>query len=180
MTAAPEAGSPAVGRESAPGGEGTAATREIGLSIEGMTCAACAVRIEKKLNRLDEVRATVNYATASARVTAPAAMPVAELVVAVERAGYTARSTAAASGERPGAPSGPEGRDQQAVPDDPADRHAAYLRRRLIVALIFFIPLTDLSLILSLVPSLRFDGWQWLLIACTAPLALWCAWPFHR
>ena len=75
-----------------------------------MTCAACAVRIEKKLNRLDEVRATVNYATASARVTAPAAMPVAELIAAVERAGYTARSTAAAPGERPGAPSDPEDR----------------------------------------------------------------------
>ncbi len=59
-----------------------------------MTCAACAVRIEKKLNRLDEVRATVNYATGSARVTAPAAMPVAELIAAVERAGYTARPTA--------------------------------------------------------------------------------------
>ena len=56
-----------------------------------MTCAACAVRIEKKLNKLDEVRATVNYATASARVTAPAAMPAAELIAAVERAGYTAR-----------------------------------------------------------------------------------------
>jgi cation-transporting P-type ATPase A/B/Cu+-exporting ATPase len=64
--------------------------------------------------------------------------------------------------------------------DDPADRHAAYLRRRLIVALIFFLPLTDLSLMLSLVPSLRFEGWQWLLVACTAPVALWCAWPFHR
>jgi copper chaperone CopZ len=80
MTAAPEA-------DTAPSGERTAAHQEVGLSIEGMTCAACAVRIEKKLNKLDEVRATVNYATASARVTAPAAMPVAELIAAVERAG---------------------------------------------------------------------------------------------
>jgi heavy metal translocating P-type ATPase len=183
MTAAPEADRPPAGLESAPSGEGTAGTREVGLSIEGMTCAACAVRIEKKLNKLDEVRATVNYATASARVTAPAAMPVAGLIAAVERAGYTARSTAAASGESPGAPPDPEGADQRGAPDepdDPADRHAAYLRRRLIVALIFFIPLTDLSLMLSLVPSLRFPGWQWLLVACTAPVALWCAWPFHR
>ena len=183
MTAAPEAGRLPAGRESAPGGETTAATQEVSLSIEGMTCAACAVRIEKKLNRLDEVRATVNYATASLRVTAPAAMPVAELIAAVERAGYTARSAGAASGEVPGTPSDPGGLDQQAAPDeqdDPADRHAAYLRRRLVVALIFFIPLTDLSLMLSLVPTLRFPGWQWLLVACTAPVALWCAWPFHR
>ena len=133
-----------------------------------MTCAACAVRIEKKLNKLNEVRATVNYATATARVTAPAAMPVTELIAAVERAGYAARVPAA------GRPSddGNDGQD--------AGRDAAYLRRRLIVALVFFIPLTDLSLMLSLVPSLRFPGWQWLLVACTAPVALWCAWPFHR
>jgi cation-transporting P-type ATPase A/B/Cu+-exporting ATPase len=153
-----------------------------------MTCAACAVRIEKKLNKLNEVRATVNYATATARVTAPAAMPLAELIGAVERAGYTAHLTAP-PGERPEAPPGtgePGQHDapgQPSEPDgqpDPAERHAAYLRRRLIVALIFFIPLTDLSLMLSLVPSLRFPGWQWLLVACTAPVALWCAWPFHR
>ena len=61
-----------------------------------------------------------------------------------------------------------------------AARHAAYLRRRLIVALIFFVPLTDLSLTLSLVPSVRFPGWQWTLVACAAPVALWAAWPFHR
>jgi len=187
MTAAPEAGRPPAGLKSAPGGEGTAATREIGLSIEGMTCAACAVRIEKKLNKLDEVVATVNYATATARVTAPAAMPASELVAAVERAGYTACSShpgdESESGPRQSAASVREiqGLDPApGEPGDPADRHAAYLRRRLIVALIFFIPLTDLSLMLSLVPTLRFPGWQWLLVACTAPVALWCAWPFHR
>ena len=128
------------GRESAPGGQGTAATREVSLSIEGMTCAACAVRIEKKLNKLDEVRATVNYATATARVCAPAAMPVAELIGAVERAGYTARPTAMAPGERPGAPSDPEdwisrpprvnrrpGRQARRLPAPPADRGADLL-----------------------------------------------------
>jgi P-type Cu+ transporter len=146
-----------------PGAGTITATRELTLSIDGMTCATCAVRIEKRLNKLDAVRATVNYATALARVTAPAAMPVADLLAAVERAGYTASATAPAH-----------------TKDDPADRDAAYLRRRLVVALIFFIPLTDLSLMLSLVPSLRFPGWQWLLVACTAPVALWCAWPFHR
>jgi Cu+-exporting ATPase len=153
---------------------------EIGLSIEGMTCAACAARIEKKLNRLDQVRATVNYATATARVTAPAAMAVAELVAAVERAGYTARPASAVPGEPSYGLADPDERAAPEEQDAPPDGEAALLRRRLIVALIFFIPLTDLSLMLSLVPSLRFPGWQWLLVACAAPVALWCAWPFHR
>ena len=76
--------------------------REIELSIEGMTCAACAVRIEKKLNKLDEVRATVNYATATARVTAPAALPVRGAHRAVERAGYAATRRPTASAGRRG------------------------------------------------------------------------------
>ena len=88
MTAAPQADRPP-GLTSVPGAAGSTATREVSLSIEGMTCAACAVRVEKKLNRLDEVRATVNYATATARVTAPAALPMTELIAAVEQAGYT-------------------------------------------------------------------------------------------
>jgi len=188
MTAAPQAASPPAGLESPPGAEGTSregtgAKCEVSLSIEGMTCAACAVRIEKKLNKLDEVRATVNYATATARVTAPAAMPLAELIAAVEHAGYTARAVTQTSAGPPGAAPGPAEPAPEGVSGgqgDPADRHAAYLRRRLMVALVFFIPLTDLSLMLSLVPSLRFPGWQWLLVACTAPVALWCAWPFHR
>ena len=76
-------------------GPGGGARGEIELSIEGMTCAACAVRIEKKLTSWTSVRATVNYATATARVTAPAALPVAELIAAVEQAGYTARRSPA-------------------------------------------------------------------------------------
>ena len=143
-------------------------TREVELAVEGMTCAACAARIEKKLNRLADVRASVNYATATARVTAPAAMPVGDLLAAVERAGYTATAPS------PGRGGPPEAEKSS------ADLDTAYLRRRLIVALALFIPLTDLSLMLSLVPSLRFPGWQWLLVACAAPVALWCAWPFHR
>jgi heavy metal translocating P-type ATPase len=139
-----------------------AAVREIELSIEGMTCAACAARVEKKLSKLPDVTATVNYAAATARVTAPIAMPVADVIAEVEKAGYSATEP-----ERV-----PDGQDAAA--------YAAYLRRRLIVALILFVPLTDLSLMLSLLPSLRFAGWQWLLIGCAAPVALWCAWPFHR
>jgi heavy metal translocating P-type ATPase len=142
------------------------ATREIELSIEGMTCAACAARIEKKLNKIDDVSAAVNYATATARVTAPSSVSVQMLADVVEAAGYAAKG----GGE-------PAAGDED---EEPAARHAAYLRRRLIVALVFFVPLTDLSLVLSLVPSVRFPGWQPALVACAAPVALWCAWPFHR
>jgi cation-transporting P-type ATPase A/B/Cu+-exporting ATPase len=140
-----------------------AAVRDVELTIEGMTCAACAARVEKKLNRLDDVVASVNYATATARVTASAAVSVEDLICAVQRSGYGAAEAA------------PEQADRADGEED-----AVFLRRRLIVALVFFIPLTDLSLMLSLLPSLRFPGWQWLLVACAAPVALWCAWPFHR
>ncbi len=143
-------------------------TREIELTIGGMTCAACAARVEKRLNKLADVRASVNYATATATVTAPSGLPVDVLTEAVERAGYTA----AARQERP-----PADADDQ---DTDAGRHFAYLKRRLVVAVILFIPLTDVSLVLSLAPGTRFPGWQWLLVACGAPVALWCAWPFHR
>ena len=100
-----------------------------------------------------------------------AGLPTEELIAAVVRAGYTA--TAPASEPEPRATSDQPGGEADA-------RHAAYLKRRLIVSLVLFIPLTDLSMMLSLVPSLRFPGWQWLLVGCAAPVALWCAWPFHR
>ena len=143
--------------------------RETVLTIEGMTCAACAARVQKKLNGLQGVSAAVNYATGTARVTAPAGLPARELAAAVERAGYTAREP---EGGQPG--------DEDAADERDAARDAAYLKRRLFVALVLFVPLTDLSLMLSLIPSLRFAGWQWLLVGCAAPVALWCAWPFHR
>jgi cation-transporting P-type ATPase A/B/Cu+-exporting ATPase len=143
--------------------------RETVLTIEGMTCAACAARVRKKLNGLRGVSAAVNYATGTARVTTPAGLPARELVAAVERAGYTARE-----------PEGGQPEDEDAADERDAARDTAYLKRRLFVALVFFVPLTDLSLMLSLIPSLRFAGWQWLLVGCAAPVALWCAWPFHR
>ena len=156
------------------------ATREVELAIEGMSCAACAVRIEKKLKKLDHVTAAVNYATATARVTAPPALPVEALTTAIGNAGYaawpTGSSAATAAATTAADAAGAETEDGATA----AARHAAYLRRRLIVALIFFVPLTDLSLTLSLVPSVRFPGWQWTLVACAAPVALWAAWPFHR
>jgi Cu+-exporting ATPase len=173
-----------------------AGPRDVELAIEGMTCAACAVRIEKRLTRLGGVRATVNYATGTARVTAPGGLPTEELITAVVRAGYTATApasetedageTAGAGDAQAGDAGQPDGEAGQ--PDGEAGqpggeanaRHAGYLKRRLIVSLVLFIPLTDLSLMLSLLPSLRFTGWQWLLAGCAAPVALWCAWPFHR
>src|SRR5580693_52624 len=168
MTAVSPVSAPAAtcepGPQAPPGG-----AREIELLVGGMTCAACAARVEKKLGKLDGVRAAVNYATGTALVTAPASMPLAALTEAVTQAGYTAT----ARDERAA------GEDGAAAERDAAG-HFAYLRRRLIVALICYLPLTDLSLMLSLVPSLRFGGWQWVLAACAAPVALWCAWPFHR
>ncbi len=142
-----------------------AQSSEVGLAVQGMTCAACAARIERKLNRLGGVVAVVNYATGQARVTAPVGMPAAELVGAVEEAGYSA--TVIAPGPR--------------TPEADADgAQARYLFRRLMLALAFYIPLTDLSVQLSLFPQFRFPGWQWLLVALAVPVALWAAWPFHR
>jgi cation transport ATPase len=151
-------------------------SREVTLAIEGMTCAACAARVEKKLNQLGGVSATVNYATGTARVTAPASLPGQELTAAVSQAGYPATECPA---RHAGDAVAADGRTEDPAGPDAA-RHFAALRRRLIVALVLFIPLTDLSLALSLLPSVRFPGWQWVLAGCAAPVALWCAWPFHR
>ena len=138
---------------------------EVRLTVQGMTCAACAARIERKLNRLDGVVAVVNYATGQATVATPAGLPGAALVAAVEDAGYSASVIAPG----PQVPASNQDADQ-----------ARYLFRRLMLALAFYIPLTDLSVQLSLFPAFRFPGWQWVLVALAAPVALWAAWPFHR
>ncbi|HJY60445.1 MAG TPA: heavy metal translocating P-type ATPase, partial [Streptosporangiaceae bacterium] len=153
------------GTASAPG------SREVELSIRGMTCAACAARVAKKLSALDDVSAAVNFATGTATVTAPESVPVARLIEAVEHAGYDAdlaRPPAGADG-----PADPGGAGADAA-------RVAYLRRRLIVALVFFVPLSDLSVLLSLFPWARFPGWQWVLLVVAAPVAGWAAWPFHQ
>jgi P-type Cu+ transporter len=141
-------------------------TSEIELAVQGMTCAACAARVERRLTRLDGVVAVVNYATGQARVTAPAGTSAQALISAVEEAGYTAAAV------RPG--------DGTGTGTGQSHDESRYLRRRLIVALIFYVPLTDVSIQLSLFPAFRFPGWQWLLIALAAPVAIWAAWPFHR
>ncbi len=138
---------------------------EFDLVIGGMTCAACAARVQAKLNKVDGVTATVNLATERAHVTAPARISAADLVGVVEAAGYSAELAV------------PELRDDASAAADAAVRR---LSRRLILALVFFVPLTDLSIVLSIFPWSRFPGWQWLLVALAAPVATWAAWPFHQ
>ncbi|HVV19079.1 MAG TPA: heavy metal translocating P-type ATPase [Pseudonocardiaceae bacterium] len=138
---------------------------ELRFAIGGMTCAACAARVERKLNKLDGITATVNFATEKATVHATRQVEPTELITTVENAGYTATFL------RP---------DTPAPADDTDDRHVRYLWRRLIVSLLLAAPLGDLSITLALVPSLRFTGWQWVLLVMTIPVVCWAAWPFHR
>jgi len=141
--------------------------REVQLSIRGMTCAACAARVQKKLGEIPGVVASVNFATERATVTAPKSVQLPRLVQVVEQAGYGAEPLSATAGQDAANEAGPD-----------ADR-VAYLRRRLVVALVFFVPLSDLSVQLSLFPAFRFPGWQWVLVALAVPVAGWAAWPFH-
>jgi P-type Cu+ transporter len=155
-------------------GEASSPSREVDLSVQGMTCAACAARIEKKLNAISGVRATVNFATGRAAVTAAASVPVGQLVDAVEQAGYAAEVLGGSADVAPEeGPAGAAGAGADAA-------RFVYLRNRLIVALVFFIPLSDLSVLLSLFPASRFPGWQWVLVALAAPVVIWAAWPFHQ
>ena len=140
-------------------------TAQFELAVGGMTCAACAARVQAKLNKVDGVTATVNLATERAHVTAPAHVPASDLVAVVEAAGYTAELASPAEA------------DAGVTADEATVRR---LRRRLILALVFFVPLTDVSLVLSILPWTRFPGWQWFLVVLAAPVAIWAAWPFHQ
>ncbi len=142
---------------------------EVQLAIRGMTCAACAARVQRKLDELPGVTASVNLATEKAMVIAPASVTVQRLVEAVEQAGYSADAL----------PSGTGFMQVDTPQPGPDANRVAYLRRRLIVALVFFVPLSDLSVQLSLFPAFRFPGWQWVLVGLAAPVAGWAAWPFH-
>ncbi|MET8905229.1 heavy metal translocating P-type ATPase [Streptomyces sp. NPDC004538] len=140
---------------------------EVELLIGGMTCAACAARVEKKLNRMDGVTATVNYATEKARITHPATTSVADLITTVVRTGYTA--------EEP-APPEPEGPGDAAVSGPAAGPESAALRGRLIVSALLAAPVV----LLAMVPALQFDNWQWLSLTLAAPVVVWGGLPFHR
>ncbi|MBB5871367.1 Cu+-exporting ATPase [Allocatelliglobosispora scoriae] len=129
----------------------------IELKIGGMTCATCAGRVEKKLNRMPGVSATVNFATETAYVEHPAEVSVDDLVATVEATGYTAEPPAAEKADEPA-----ESRDPLAV--------------RLLISAALSLPV----LVLSMVPAWQFTNWQWLALTLAAPVVVWGAWPFHR
>jgi Cu+-exporting ATPase len=137
---------------------------QVELTLGGMTCASCAMRIEKRLNRLAGVSATVNYATERARVDYPDSLNPAELVAAVEAAGYTAALPA--RGEHAG--------EAEPAAADADPTHA--LRTRLVISTLLSLPV----LALAMVPALQFSNWQWLSLTLAAPVVVWGALPFHR
>ncbi|MER5865281.1 heavy metal translocating P-type ATPase [Kitasatospora sp. NPDC002040] len=145
-----------------PGIEPGALRDRVELAIGGMTCASCAARIEKKLNRMDGVEATVNYATEKAQVDFTAEVSVADLIATVERTGYTAELPAppAVAEELPA--------EQPRQPD--------LLRERLLISAALTVPVV----LLSMIPALQFDNWQWLAFALTGPVVVYGGLPFHR
>jgi len=153
---------------------------EVELVIGGMTCAACAARVQAKLNKVDGVTASVNLSTERAYVTAPARVSAQDLIAVVTAAGYSAEPAVpvlAGAASAGAASAGTASADAGLAADEAA---VLRLRRRLTLALVFFVPLTDLSMMLSIFPWTRFPGWQWVLVALAAPVATWAAWPFHQ
>ncbi|MFC5719490.1 heavy metal translocating P-type ATPase [Streptomyces gamaensis] len=146
---------------------GAAGTTETELAIGGMTCASCAARIEKKLNRMDGVAATVNYATEKAKVTFSDDVTVADLIATVEATGYTAA---------PPAPPRERNAPEQGGPGAEAADELRPLRQRLVTAVVLAVPV----IVLAMVPALQFEYWQWLSLTLTAPVVTYAAWPFHR
>lgn len=166
----------AAGDPAAAFADATAMTH-LDLAVTGMTCAACAARIEKKLNRLDGVTATVNYATEKATVTFdPSVVDPSSLVETVESIGYGAALPAPAASSS--ASSSARSTDPDAL--TPAEMASAArladLRQRLVISAVLGAPV----LVLSMVPALQFEYWQWLAFTLTAPVAVWGGWPFHR
>jgi P-type Cu+ transporter len=141
-----------------------ARVRAVELSIGGMTCASCAARIEKKLNKLEGVTAAVNFATETAHVSFPAAVSTSDLISVVAQTGYTAALPASR-------PAGSEAANRT-----PAADEAALLRPRLLVSLALAFPV----IVLAMIPALQFRNWQWATLALASPVAVWGAWPFHR
>ncbi|MEU5885915.1 heavy metal translocating P-type ATPase [Streptomyces sp. NPDC047461] len=137
----------------------TPTTSEVELIIGGMTCASCAARVEKKLNRMDGVTATVNYATEKAKVTFAQGVGVADLIATVVKTGYTAQE-----------PAPPR---EEAADEDP---ELTSLRQRLVVAAVLAVPVV----LLSMVPAFQFDNWQWLALTLASPVVVWGGLPFHK
>ncbi|UUU33828.1 heavy metal translocating P-type ATPase [Streptomyces sp. CA-210063] len=141
---------------------------EVELTIGGMTCASCAARVEKKLNRMDGVTASVNYATEKAKVSYPAGVEVADLIAAVVKTGYTA--------EEPPPPAPPEDVQDEPAGAEAADSELVSLRQRLTVSALLAAPV----ILMSMIPALQFDNWQWLSLTLAAPVVVWGGLPFHR
>jgi Cu+-exporting ATPase len=139
----------------------TETTQDVELAITGMTCASCANRIERKLNKLDGVTATVNFATEKAKVTFPGRYTPEQLVETVEQAGYAATLPVAK-----GAP----------VDTAPENDPSRPWRDRLLLSAVLTVPVV----LLAMVPDWQFDNWQWLSLTLAAPVVVWGAWPFHR
>ncbi|MCB5179831.1 heavy metal translocating P-type ATPase [Streptomyces antimicrobicus] len=143
------------------------------LSIGGMTCASCAARIEKKLNRMDGVSATVNFATEKAKISYGGDVQVADLIATVVKTGYTASEPPPPEPEPEPEATGPA---REGAPAPGPDAELAALRQRLLVSAVLALPVV----VLSMVPALQFDNWQWLSLTLAAPVAVWGALPFHR
>ncbi|WP_328416688.1 heavy metal translocating P-type ATPase [Streptomyces violaceus] len=133
---------------------------EVELAIGGMTCASCAARIEKKLNRMDGVTATVNYATEKAKVSYSGDVSVGDLIATVEATGYTAQE-----------PAPPERNTEPEETDE-----LRPLRERLVTAVVLAVPVVAMAMI----PALQFEYWQWLSLTLAAPVVTYAAWPFHK
>ncbi|GAA0387077.1 heavy metal translocating P-type ATPase [Streptomyces luteireticuli] len=146
-------------------GTPTGPATDVELSIGGMTCASCAARVEKKLNRMDGVSATVNFATEKAKVTYGSDVTVADLIATVEKTGYTAQEPAP-----PAAPEPATGGKEAA--GDETDG----LRQRLWMSFALSLPVV----LLAMVPALQFDNWQWLSLTLAGPVVAWGAFPFHK
>ncbi|WP_277327643.1 heavy metal translocating P-type ATPase [Streptomyces sp. JH14] len=147
-------------------GQHTGTPTEIELAIGGMTCASCAARIEKKLNRMDGVEATVNYATEKARVRYRGEdVSVQDLIATVEKTGYTAQQ-----------PAPPVRGDAAPTEEAPGPDELTLLRQRLVTAVVLAVPVIAMSMI----PVLQFDNWQWLSLTLAAPVVTYAGWPFHR
>jgi Cu+-exporting ATPase len=137
-------------------------TTEVELAIGGMTCASCAARIEKKLNRMDGVTATVNYATEKAKVSYGGDVSVRDLIATVEATGYTA--------QEPAPPA------REAAEDGEGHDELRSLRERLVTAVTLAVPVVAMAMI----PALQFEYWQWLSLTLAAPVVTYAAWPFHK
>ncbi|MEE1622652.1 heavy metal translocating P-type ATPase [Zafaria sp. Z1313] len=148
---------------SAPLAAPQAGSTDVELAIGGMTCASCANRIERKLNKLEGVTATVNYATEKARISAPAGYDPQSLVAEVQKAGYAATLP-------------DTGRQDKDGEDDRPDAELVSLRHRLIGAAVLGIPVIAMAMI----PALQFYYWQWLSLALAGPVIVWAGWPFHK